>query len=163
MADTTANTEETPPKSKAKPVIIVALLALLSAGGGFAGVTLGLIPNLLAPQDQSQDMVPDLSGLGKYSFVPIPVTTLTLTGSDEFKLLRIMAELEVHPDAASAVADLMPRILDVMNGYLRALDTSELVAPYALQDIRRQLLRRVQIVTGPNVVNDLLVTEFLLN
>ena len=57
----------------------------------------------------------------------------------------------------------MPRILDVMNSYLRAIDTGSLEDPAAMVRLRAQMLRRIQIVTGEGRVRDLLVTEFVLN
>jgi len=61
------------------------------------------------------------------------------------------------------VQALMPRIMDVLNIYLRALDPPELEEPAALLRLRAQMLRRVQIVTGPGLVNDLLIIEFVFN
>ena len=58
---------------------------------------------------------------------------------------------------------LLPRILDVLNGYLRAIAVSEIESPAGLVRLRAQLLRRIQIVTGEGRVRDLLVTEFVLN
>jgi flagellar protein FliL len=57
----------------------------------------------------------------------------------------------------------MPRIVDVLNGYLRAVEVREFEDPAALVRLRAQMLRRVQIVTGEGRVRDLLVTEFVLN
>ena len=57
----------------------------------------------------------------------------------------------------------MPRVLDVLNSYLRAVEVSDLEDPSALVRLRAQMLRRVQIVTGEGRVRDLLVTEFVLN
>ena len=54
-------------------------------------------------------------------------------------------------------------ILDVLNGYLRAVEMRELEDPSALVRLRAQMLRRVQIVTGEGRVRDLLVTEFVIN
>ena len=58
---------------------------------------------------------------------------------------------------------LVPRILDVLNGYLRAVEVAELGDANALVRLRSQMLRRIQIVTGEGRVRDLLVTEFVLN
>jgi flagellar FliL protein len=58
---------------------------------------------------------------------------------------------------------LLPRIADVLNGYMRAIDVTQLEDPAALVRMRAQLLRRIQIVTGEGRVRDLLVTEFVLN
>jgi len=57
----------------------------------------------------------------------------------------------------------MPRILDVLNSYLRAVAITDLEDPTAMARLRAQMLRRVQIVTGEGRVRDLLVTEFVLN
>jgi flagellar FliL protein len=57
----------------------------------------------------------------------------------------------------------MPRILDVLNSYLRAIDVASIEDPQAMARLRAQMLRRIQIVTGEGRVRDLLVTEFVLN
>ena len=58
---------------------------------------------------------------------------------------------------------LRPRILDVLNGYLRAVEVAELEDPSALVRLRAQMLRRIQVVAGEGRVNDLLISEFVLN
>ena len=58
---------------------------------------------------------------------------------------------------------LMPRVLDVINTYLRAVEVRQLEDPAALTLIRSHLLRRIQLVTGDGRVNDLLITEFIVN
>ena len=88
-----------------------------------------------------------------------------------FKLSRLpwpyteahAAEWLSTPKGADEVTLLIPRILDVLNGYLRAVEVSELGDPNALVRLRSQMLRRIQIVTGEGRVRDLLVTEFVLN
>ena len=57
----------------------------------------------------------------------------------------------------------MPRIVDVLNTYLRAVEVRDLEEPAAMARLRAQMLRRVQVVTGEGRVRDLLVTEFVLN
>ena len=64
---------------------------------------------------------------------------------------------------AEEVAALTPRVLDAMNGYLRALAPSDVEAQDALLVIRGQLTRRVQLVLGREKLRDLLVLEFVLN
>jgi flagellar FliL protein len=53
--------------------------------------------------------------------------------------------------------------MDVLNGYLRAVEVAEIEDRSALIRLRAQMLRRVQIVTGEGRVRDLLVTEFVVN
>lgn len=57
----------------------------------------------------------------------------------------------------------MPRIADVLNTYLRAVEVRDLEAPAATVWLRAQMLRRIQVVAGEGRVRDLLITEFVLN
>jgi flagellar FliL protein len=77
--------------------------------------------------------------------------------------LRFTGQLEVEPGTDEAVTEVMPRILDVLNTYLRAVEVRDLEQPASLARLRAQMLRRVQLVTGEGRVRDLLITEFVLN
>ena len=57
----------------------------------------------------------------------------------------------------------MPRVVDVLNSYLRALEIDDLRGNAALVRLRAQMLRRVQTVIGRDRVNDLLIMEFVMN
>ena len=56
-----------------------------------------------------------------------------------------------------------PRVMDVLNSYLRAVEVSDLEDPSALISLRAQMLRRIQLVTGEGRVRDLLIMEFVLS
>lgn len=147
-------------KKKSKlPMIIGLVLFLALGGGGFYAVYSGLI---LAPAaehaaaEHSSDM-PDIA------FVPLEPVTITLGEVAANIHLRFTAQLEVESTKKEEVTLLIPRILDVLNGYLRAVEVAELGDPNALVRLRSQMLRRIQIVTGEGRVRDLLVTEFVLN
>ena len=77
--------------------------------------------------------------------------------------MRFSAQLEVPPDRVIEVEGIKPRIVDVLNGYLRAVETADLEDPAALVRLRAQMLRRVQIVAGEGRVSDLLIMEFVMN
>ncbi len=57
----------------------------------------------------------------------------------------------------------MPRVLDVLNTYLRAVEVRDLEEPSSLARLRAQMLRRIQVVTGEGRVRDLLISELVLN
>ncbi|MDZ7906065.1 MAG: flagellar basal body-associated FliL family protein [Cypionkella sp.] len=160
MADAEAPQEVAPKKSK-KPLMIGVLLALVLGGGGFfaaySGMILGSHP---AGESVAQDAA---SPLPDIAFVPVDPLIITLGSSQSGRNLRFSSQIEVAKAYAADVALLMPRIVDVMNGYLRAIDPAELDDPAMLLRIRAQLLRRIQMVTGDGRVRDLLVTEFVLN
>ena len=133
--------------------------ALLLGGGGFFATYSGMV---LGPSDPEMHAAqPD--ALADIAFVPIEQMVLSLGPAASSKFLRFTAQLEVPSTQAAEVTLLKPRILDVLNGYLRAVDVAELEDPAALVRLRAQMLRRIQIVTGDGRVRDLLVTEFVLN
>ncbi|WP_114965500.1 flagellar basal body-associated FliL family protein [Alkalilacustris brevis] len=97
------------------------------------------------------------------TFLPLDPITITLQDGERTRHLRFAASLEVERSAMNAVTRLMPRILDVLNSYLSALEPETLAAPGTLLRLRAQMLRRVRIVAGEDDVRDLLITEFVLN
>jgi flagellar FliL protein len=162
MADVVEDTGEAPKKASKMPVILGVVLALLGAAGGFyatwSGMILGASNHAAASHD---DMTVD--GLRDIAFVAVDPLTVALNGGPEKNHLRFRAELEVPAAYKPDVEMLLPRVIDVLNGYLRALQTSDIENPSALARLRAQMLRRVQIVTGQERVNDLLIMEFVIN
>lgn len=136
----------------------VALLAVLLGGGGFYAAYSGLLP--IPGDGQTPTAAEELPVL---AFVPIEPVVVSLGHGAENRHLRFRAQLEVNQPYAAEVTALLPRILDVLNGYLRAVDVQTLDEPTALILIRAQLLRRIQMVTGEGRVRDLLIAEFVLS
>lgn len=150
-------TEEKPPRKRRLPLILGVVATLLAAGAGFYVVWSGLI---LAPHDTTSETVAPLADIG---FVPVPPVVISLPPGSTSEHLRFASQLEVNGLHSAEVTLLLPRIQDVLNGYLRAVKVADLQDPAALVRIRAQLLRRVQLVAGDGRVRDLLVTEFVLN
>lgn len=152
--------QEAAPKKRSKlPVVLGLVLFLALGGGGFYAIYSGMI---LGPTHAGKGTAP-VAGLAEVAFVPLDQLTISLGQVSDKSHLQFTAQLEVNADRADAVAGLSPRILDVINGYLRAVDVADLTDPDALVRLRAQLLRRIQMVTGQGCVRDLLVTEFVLN
>lgn len=178
-----AETEEAPgpeaadaPKKRSKlPMILGLALALAGGGGGFYAAYSGMIPfgdshGADGPGDahdeagghgeggaaQSEDL-PDIA------FVPVEPMVISLGAGADMQHLRFRAQLEVPSAHRRDVETLLPRVVDVLNSYLRALELSDIADAAALVRLRAQMLRRIQIVTGADRVNDLLIMEFVLN
>lgn len=159
-----ANASDAPPKKGTKlPLILGVVLALLGGAGGFYAVQSGLVGGG-ASGDHAADQhaAPAVTSLD-VSFVAIDPLVISLPGSDGRDHLRFAAQLEVPPAFVAEVEAIKPRIIDVLNGYLRAVVISELEDPTALVRLRGQMLRRVQVVAGPGRVKDLLIMEFVLS
>lgn len=159
MADADAPTDELPRKRSRKPTLIGAALALILGGGGFYATWSGLILG----SDHAEAAAAPAQPLPDIAFVPVDPVIVTLGPKATSKHLRFTAQLEVAQAHQTEVTLLLPRILDVLNGYLRAVDVAQLEDPSALIRLRAQMLRRIQVVSGEGRVRDLLITEFVLN
>ncbi|MEL6234192.1 MAG: flagellar basal body-associated FliL family protein [Pseudomonadota bacterium] len=163
MADVVAEDIEDPPEKKGgKAGLLIGLLAAIALGAGgffvtYSGLLGGSEPDPDAPP--AREVIP----LEEIAFLKLDPVRVSLGRNARARHLEMTAELEVAPAHEADVIILKPRILDVVNTYLRAVEVRDLEDPGALPRIRAQLLRRIQIVTGQGRVRDLLITEFVLN
>lgn len=154
-----------PPRRSRLPLILGLALAPALGGGGFYAAYAGLIPGLGGTAADPAPSGPTAAAPTApiASFVAIDPITINLGTRGQTRHLRFVAQLDVPPAHAAEVRQQMPRIVDVLNTYLRALDLPDLEEPSALTRIRAQMLRRVRLVLGQDRVNDLLVMEFVFN
>ena len=179
MTDTAANMvpeEDAPAKKNGKlPLIIGLTMALAGACGGFFVVQSGLLPfGNSTPQTEPRDIMENVverpAAIGQkpidissIAFVPVEPVQLSLGQGKNASQLRFRAQLEVNAEYQSDVEKLLPRVSDVLNSYLRAVEVSDLRDSFALTRLRAQLLRRINIVAGRDRVRDLLIMEFVLH
>ena len=156
-----------PAKKSKVPVILGLILALAGAGGGFFVVSSGMIGGgaeghaAAGADDATVDDHGQVVAVVPPAFVPLEPMVISLQGAQKY--LKFTAQIEVDPVAQAEVTAVLPRIVDVLNGYLRAVETAELADPAALMRLRAQMLRRVQVVAGADKIRDLLIMEFVLN
>ncbi|WP_099824761.1 flagellar basal body-associated FliL family protein [Oceaniglobus indicus] len=145
---------------KSKGLVLGGILALVLGGAGFYGVWSGLILGGATP-DGNDAAPPAIAALPDIAFVPMDPILIPLGVGG--RVLRFRGQVEVARSHVDDVTTLMPRIVDVLNSYLRAVEPSELEEPAGLNRLRAQMLRRAQIVTGEGRVRDLLIMEFVFN
>ncbi len=162
MADETEPESSDEKKKGGKKGLIIGVLgAFLLAGGGFFAAYSGMILGPAAPASGNA-AESDLPPLPEIVFIPLEPMVVSLGASASSKFLRFSAQLDVDPASEAAVMMVLPRIVDVLNTYLRAVSEEELGKPAALERLRAQMLRRIQVVTEQGQVKDLLITEFVL-
>ncbi|AAV93526.1 flagellar basal body-associated FliL family protein [Ruegeria pomeroyi] len=168
MTDATADEVEPEKKSGKKGLIVGLVLALVGAGGGFYATVSGLIPLGAQPAEEHGEsggdhgaVVPD--ALPNVAYVDLQPIMVSLLGEGGQRHLRFHAQLEVPEQYLADVEKIRPRIVDVLNGYLRAIEISDLSDPLALTRLRGHMQRRINIVAGEGRVKDVLVMEFVLN
>lgn len=161
MTDQAAPAAADPPKASRRPFLIGLALMIVLAGAGFYLVYAGILFHEDASDEEGEDHAP--ADLPDIAFVPIEPLVVSLGGADSGRYLHFTAQIEVPSKYEADVTLLLPRVIDVLNGYLRAVDIDALEDPAALVRLRAQMLRRVQLVSGEGRVRDLLVTEFVIN
>ncbi|EKE43761.1 flagellar basal body-associated protein FliL [Oceaniovalibus guishaninsula JLT2003] len=165
MADATADAGAAPTgRKKGKLGLVIGLAgALALGGGGFYAAQSGMIFGSANHDAHGDKEVREAAPLGDIAFVPLPAMVVSLAPGASASHLSFEAQLEVPDSYGHDVEKLVPRVVDVLNSYLRAIDPAMLERPAALTQLRAQMLRRVQIVVGEGRVNDLLIMEFVLS
>lgn len=164
MAETdrpAAETEAAPRRGMgAKGWIATLALALGLGGGGFYAAYAGLADSVL--HASGEEPSPDAATPDSPQFLELDPLMVTVGGEGSIRQLRFRAFLQVGPEASAPVAALQPRILDIFATYLRAVPLDRLEDPTSLLQLRAQLLRRVQLLTGTGAVSDLLIIDFVI-
>ena len=149
-------------KKNHKPLLIISFILSLSLGFG----TFYLVQNLYASKAESTLESPFSNKVyddDDFAFVQLDTITVSFGNGADKSHLRLRAQLEVPNSEQHNVAQLTPRVIDVLVTFLSVLELEELGQPAALSLLRAKMLRRVKIVLGESVVNDLLILEFVLN
>lgn len=158
MAETDESTQSggDAPKARGKAWLLAIPAIVLLGGGGFYATYAGLIGGPATAASHTPEAVHKEAG-----FLDLDPLTLTVGARGNVRQLRFRSVLELG-ESPGGVSAQMPRILDVMAGYLRALPVDTLEDPTALLRIRAQLLRRIQLLCGPDAVDDLLILDFVM-
>lgn len=156
---TQTDIQQSPPAKRSfLPILVGVVLMLGLGGGGFWAAYTGLIPGL-SQGEKKAEYKEEAQLTGFVALDPLIISV----GRDGSRHLRFTAQIEAPTGNLSQVESLKPRIADVLNSYLRALDPTEVTDPNALIRLRTQMLRRVRIVTGDTPITDLLISEFVLS
>lgn len=153
--------DEDPVNKSKLPLILGLVLALAGGGAGFYATWSGMILGAQTTHAETPEKDEIKDAFSNISFIEVDPLVISVNAQPAQKLLRFRAQLEVPKSHAEDVTKLLPRVVDVLNSYLRALELADLEDQAGLMRLRAQMLRRVQTVTGPERVNDLLIMEFV--
>ncbi len=164
MADT-EDTQTKPKKAGKLPLLIGLVLALGGAAGGFLGVQ-ALTAGDTADQPPAQhkehaDKGDDTKNTG--SFLPLDPVLVNIGHGASRQHLRFAATLDVPARYKEEVAHSIPRVRDALNSFLQAVEPRDLAERESLLRLRVLMLHRARLVLGEDKVNDLLISEFVLN
>ncbi len=160
--DKAENTDiESAPKKKSRRMLIFAAIPIILAGLGAGAYFFvpGLLGKTALPQTQaSQTAVP------QPVFIDLPEMSVTLPNGGQARQLRIRISLELMATASKRPqADILsPKVYDALLIYLRTLTDSEVEGSLAIDRMRGDLYRRLELLLGPNVVHDVLITSLIV-
>jgi flagellar FliL protein len=97
-------------------------------------------------------------------FVDLPEMGLTLPNAGHPRQMRIKLSLELVAGTTDkqAAQVITPRVYDALLTYLRTLRDGEVDGGLGLDRLRADLYRRLELVMGPGVLRDVLITSLVL-
>lgn len=127
-------------------------------GSGEAGsVTVG------ASEADVGHVLPCESGNPCYYAMPKMVMNLASTGGSRAVMMELQLSLESStPSSFNRIPDLMPRIKDTLNSFLRELRVEDLNGSGGTYNLRRELLKRFNTVLDPKKIDAVLIEGMLI-
>lgn len=154
--------DDTPPKKSKARLWIGAALALVLLGGGATAWLAGLLPLEGAGAAAAERGGEAAARPAVFIDVPDLVVNVNVTGT-RLRFLKLVASLEVGGERqAEAVRQLLPRITDNINLYLRTVEPDDMGGAAGVYRIKRDLLARINQVVAPHEVRDVLIKEILV-
>jgi flagellar FliL protein len=165
------------PKPRKRGKLLIILLGMLLLLGGGAAAVLFLAPGLAAQYvpgvaaltqglfaHKETAVTPEDAGAASPKFLDIPEMALTLPNAGHPRQMRIKLSLELMKGATDKQATevLTPRVYDALLTYLRTLRDGEVDGGLGLDRLRADLYRRLDLVVGPGVLRDVLITSLVL-
>jgi len=159
---------ESPSKKLPIKKILIIVLPILLAGAGAGIYFSGLLDKLTskkeehAPAEAAAPPPPKAVQAASFMDLPEMLVNLQTTGRKQaFLKLRVALELEAVTDQPR-VEQMLPRIIDNFQIYLRELRVEDLQGASGMHLLREELLTRVNAAVKPVKVNDVLFKEMLV-
>jgi flagellar FliL protein len=146
-----------------KLILFIVLPLLLLIGVGVGVYFSGLLGSDPVPEETSQEAAPPPPPAQAVFFdLPEIIVNLNSTGRrSTFLKMNISLELQ-NPSDIGRINEVMPRIIDNFQVYLRELRIEDLQGSAGMYRLREELLRRVNLAVRPARVRDVLFREMLV-
>lgn len=151
-------------------MIVIAAVLVLILGGAAAAYFTGLLQPVIdmlsggenAEMVDGQEQTQIISGDAVFYDLQEMLVNLN-TGGRKAVYLKIRVSLELeNADDIVKVEEMMPRIVDNFQIYLRELRIEDLKGSAGMYRLREELLKRVNVAVAPAKVNDVLFKEMLV-
>ena len=164
--DDADTSDDTGGKRKKLILFIVIPVLLLIGGGVGVAVMLGLFSSKppVNPDEEQVQVEEVMAPTVQTTFFEIPDLIVNLnTSGRKSVFLKIKISLEIaDPSDIDTINQLLPRIVDNFQVYLRELRVQDLQGSAGMYRLHEELLRRVNIAVRPAKVKDVLFKEMLV-
>ena len=145
-------------------VLFIILPLLLVLGGGGAAWYMGVFSDEQEQVDVEGGEDGDKTDSSDVVFYDLPEMLVNLnTGSKQSSFLKIKVALELNePESLPVLENLLPRIVDNFQVYLRELRREDLSGSAGLYRLKEELMARVNLAIQPARINDVLFKEMLV-
>ena len=164
IEESAADAEAAPGKKKGgkKKLLLLAMPVLLMgivAGLWFSGVLPGLLGMKHDEAHEQEAAKPSVP-----IFIDLPDMIANLSSpANKPSYIKLQARLEIsRPEDVDKVKQLMPRLQDLFQTYLREMRPEELRGSPGIYRLREELLGRANVAVAPVKVDDVLFTQLLI-
>ncbi len=138
--------------------VVIPLLLLLLIGGGAAAYFMGVFGH----KKEEAEVKPEPPKVTVFYDLPDILVNLNASGRQASYLKLKVALEHQDPLATPKLNELMPRVIDNFQVYLRELRPDDLVGSAGLYRLKEELLIRVNQAVAPIKINDVLFKEMLI-
>ena len=147
-----------------KLVLLLGVVVLLGGGAGAAWLFVPGVADKVHAMVGHHEQVAAVAVSTRPVFIDLPEMALTLPNGGHPRQMRIKLSVELAPGVSQqqAADALSPRVYDALLTYLRTLQDGEVDGGLGLDRLRADLYRRLELVAGPGVLRDVLITSLIL-
>jgi flagellar protein FliL len=144
-------------------LVIFAIIVLVLGGAGAAYLFVPAVADTVAHLTASQPPQPSPSQPPRPQLVDLPEMAVTMPNGGHPRQLRIRFSIELTPTASDVppIEVLSPRVYDALLTYFRTLRDSDVENSLAIDRIRGDLYRRLTLILGTGVVQNVLITSLV--
>lgn len=146
-----------------RTLVLFVIVPLLLLGGSGAAVffldPFGLFGADMVMEEEEEEVVAKPA-----VFYEMPELLVNLSNKDkrsQFLKLRVALEMSDR-ETRSAIAPVLPRIMDIFQVHLRELRSEDLEGSAGVYRLKEALLRRINLVLTPNKIDRILFKEMIV-
>jgi flagellar FliL protein len=152
--------------SKKKLFIIIGAVVVLLLGGGAGLYFSGILGKSHPPEgaEHAEEKKEEPKQIENFVYFDLPEIIVNLaSGSRKNTFMKISVSLQIEKeDEKAQLEKVTPRIVDKFQVYLRGLQVEDLQGSSGMFRLREELLARVNVVTEPVKIHDVLFKEILI-